>query len=846
MKNFNKNMRKVISILLALTMVFSLTSCKKSEGCNGKNTDKVELGNEPTKVSDSEKNKANNLLAKQNVYSFNEIDLSSVPFTTDNQYLESASLVNGDLYCVYSGNTYNDSYSKSEYIIVVIGTDGKIKSTKELVSFENDISDVPIVYEESFEDSSMFEEAYYEEPEVSEPIDFMRDYDGEEVEDYSYEYFGMYNFAFGSDGSLYAQGYHSVDSCTDGEYVYEYDQYVCGYDTDGNEFMHVVLEEDDNDDDYSYLQKILPSKDGAILVYSGDSSYFVPIDKSGNFGDMVKISNNGKEISYFENISIDSKDNVFISYYSDDWESKYYSKVDLKTGKITMSVELPESVRNDSYNMCAGEFHDIIYSSSLGLCYYNLGDDFGNVLMNASNSNMYDGNYNNILELTEDMFFANFYDYHDGMNKYGLFTHIKPEDIPDKNIIVIGGLYIDDNLSNLAIELNQKSDFYKYIVRDYKVYNTDDDYELGQTTLKNEILAGEGPDILYFSDTSLANEFATKGLLMSIDAIMEADSEINPEDYLQNVFDAYRIKEKLYYVFPSFSIQTFAGKKSLFGNKDRMSLGEVNQIAKQISPDTVVFSDYERSWFFTTALEYMGNDFVDMSTGKCNFNSDEFIELLEFSKTIPEVLGDDYYNEDYYNNYQTRYLEDNVLLSNVYMYDIKNLTETFNGTFAGDCMLTGFPTKNNNGGIFSCYNMYAISSKTEYIDASWNLLKSVLDVDYQKKLTYTIPVNKEAFEIHIKEATEQDYYLNSAGEKIYNDYYYWNGNDSIIIDPLNEEQVKEIEDYVMNITSAGFENSDIQNIIVEEADAFFSGQKSAADVAGIIQNRVQIYVDENR
>ena len=41
-------------------------------------------------------------------------------------------------------------------------------------------------------------------------------------------------------------------------------------------------------------------------------------------------------------------------------------------------------------------------------------------------------------------------------------------------------------------------------------------------------------------------------------------------------------------------------------------------------------------------------------------------------------------------------------------------------------------------------------------------------------------------------------------------------------------------------------NDEITNIITEEAEAFFKGQKSVADVAKIIQGRVQVYVNENR
>ncbi len=41
-------------------------------------------------------------------------------------------------------------------------------------------------------------------------------------------------------------------------------------------------------------------------------------------------------------------------------------------------------------------------------------------------------------------------------------------------------------------------------------------------------------------------------------------------------------------------------------------------------------------------------------------------------------------------------------------------------------------------------------------------------------------------------------------------------------------------------------NDEITNIITEEAEAFFKGQKSVSDVAGVIQSRVQVYVNENR
>lgn len=40
-------------------------------------------------------------------------------------------------------------------------------------------------------------------------------------------------------------------------------------------------------------------------------------------------------------------------------------------------------------------------------------------------------------------------------------------------------------------------------------------------------------------------------------------------------------------------------------------------------------------------------------------------------------------------------------------------------------------------------------------------------------------------------------------------------------------------------------DTQIEGIVMEEAAAFFSGQKSVEETAEIIQNRVKIYVNEN-
>ena len=74
----------------------------------------------------------------------------------------------------------------------------------------------------------------------------------------------------------------------------------------------------------------------------------------------------------------------------------------------------------------------------------------------------------------------------------------------------------------------------------------------------------------------------------------------------------------------------------------------------------------------------------------------------------------------------------------------------------------------------------------------------------------------------------------------------WVNGEEVKMEPLTQEQV----DYFMSIINSvdGSYNYDdeLVTVVSEEAAAFFAGQKSAEEVAKLIQSRVQIYVNEQR
>ena len=70
-------------------------------------------------------------------------------------------------------------------------------------------------------------------------------------------------------------------------------------------------------------------------------------------------------------------------------------------------------------------------------------------------------------------------------------------------------------------------------------------------------------------------------------------------------------------------------------------------------------------------------------------------------------------------------------------------------------------------------------------------------------------------------------------------------DETVKMKPLSQDDVQKIYDYVVSIKTLNNGNYEVENIIKEEASAFFSGQKTAEEVAELIQNRVTTYLNEN-
>ena len=260
---------------------------------------------------------------------------------------------------------------------------------------------------------------------------------------------------------------------------------------------------------------------------------------------------------------------------------------------------------------------------------------------------------------------------------------------------------------------------------------------------------------------------------------------------------------------------------------------------------TQLIGELTRSGFVHMMMQYCGNDFVDMETGKCNFNSENFITMLEYARMLPEDIDWSEYGDDYWEKQDSQYRENRTLLAECEVSNVRYVNDYINGYFGEKISYIGFPSADGNGAVVEAGEQYLISAKSENIDGAWEFVRYYLTEEYQKEVLM-FPVNKDVFLERAMEATSNPYTIDSNGDKTEYEYKLSIGGESVVLPNMTEEQVNEFVEFVENIDKCVYYDEDIEAIINEEVASFLAHQKSAAEVAKIIQSRVELYVNENR
>lgn len=672
----------------------------------------------------------------------------------------------------------------------------------------------------------------------------------------TYDYTDYERFLLTSTGQIYGVKRVVHDDWDHSENSYTRNSLV-HWDSEGRLQDEKELEGlESSEEEYFYINTLAEAQDGSVYLIIGgnDVFYKMNVGTDGRISERKAISDSAQTLfRYYERVIPAEPGQVYVVYRDeDDWSKMYGASYDLEKDAVSGQAELPSMVRSGwNYNvMTKGLSADLLYTTESGIYTYKAGDAESRPKMDFVNSDLYISEFYMVLELSENSFLGIYTEDWGSDVKAGLFTYVRPEDIVDKKTMVLAGSYISDRTKKRVIEYNRNNQEYRIVLRSYQQYNSEDNEWMGAVTqLNNEIISGRMPDIL-IGDSSLPIEnYISKGLIADIGKLIEKDEELSQVEFLQNVFDAYSVNGKLYYVIPDFYVNTMVAKESLTSGRDSWNMNDMEQVLAGMGENAMAMGETTRSRFMNMVMIYCGNEFMDLSTGKCNFNTDNFIRMMEFAKGLPEEFnyddkGDESFWEDYWENYQSQYRENRTLLMPCYISGFEYIVENVKGYFGDDFAFVGFPTENGGGSYIDCNISYVLSAKSSNLDEAWNFVRYYLSEEYQKDLR--LPVRKDLFLENAKRMMERPYWEDENGNREYYDYETWINGEVIKLEPFTEEQMNQVTGFIQSVNNRYYYDREIMKIMEEEIEAFFSGQKPAAEVADIIQRRAQIYVDTNR
>lgn len=405
-----------------------------------------------------------------------------------------------------------------------------------------------------------------------------------------------------------------------------------------------------------------------------------------------------------------------------------------------------------------------------------------------------------------------------------------------KEIILAGDEYsISSFIKNQVVKFNAVSDKYFVTIKEYKYDNI--------SQLNLDLTSGNVPDILITGSYTPTETYIAKGIFADLYEFIDSDSELSRGDFVPNLLSSFETDGKLYRFTDSFTVYTVLGKTSIFGNDMGITVDRLNEIAASRSPGTEMFAGFTKTDILRYAMEMSGSEFIDFKNGSCDFNSEDFIKILEFANGhINDIDFDSYFDDAFWSRFDTMFSDESALLMVAYLTDYTDIICFEHTQFDAKVTALGFPCQNRIGTSFVVDSGFSVAEKSANKEGAWEFVRTLLLPEYQD-CADKFPVRKDSLEKYAASAMKYN------PDRVINPTVMMGGMALAIgvsnIDAMKQGDIDKMNEVIASANGIMSYNESVLEIITEEASYYFDGSKTAEDVAALIQTRVKLYLDEN-
>ncbi len=560
-------------------------------------------------------------------------------------------------------------------------------------------------------------------------------------------------------------------------------------------------------------------------------------------------------------------------YYAgyEDGRGQALFNLDLSTGQ-SKKMEIGDETSNSYnryYNMCGTEGGKVYFLDQGCVNEWDTTTGAMREALNFINCDIGSNDVNSIYRIPGDRYVYYSSEWTDDGNEFELvlLNRIPDEQMQEEIILTVGSVYSNYQLEEVIIDFNRQNTGVRLNIKTYDNYNTEEnDWQGGVTQLNADITMGKVPDILVLDSGLPVDSYYSKGVLTDLYPYMDGEENgIDRTKLMDNVLKACERDGKLYSLIASFTLMSLAALPEYVGTEPGWTMTEMLDAVENV-PDTMnVYYDYGRENLKNNMIQYCSDLFVDWETGTTNFDSPEFIRLIEFLKKCPEKsVMQEYYDtvdydnydaqaeQEFYNNYEMRFYKKEALFADQYVSGF-NAYNTIYRTFGGDATLIGYPTndENSSGAIISPNMELGICAASPNRDSAWVFLKYLLTSDefFENNWGFVLYKDRNAKALAESEETYKDWYYQYTEEdwkrmeeRYSPEYLQYMKNSQTT---YTIEQGNLVNELLQGATKVYRQDSALMDIIDEELSTFFGGAKSAADTANVINSRARIYISEN-
>lgn len=396
------------------------------------------------------------------------------------------------------------------------------------------------------------------------------------------------------------------------------------------------------------------------------------------------------------------------------------------------------------------------------------------------------------------------------------------------------------------VDFNKTNPYYEVVIQHY-------DWQTGQGQLEMELATGKGPDLFDMSMV-YGDKLAERGLIEDLSTYLEDGQGLEREDVVESVLRCNTIDGVLTCIPARFTVDAIVGKSPRIGDRSSWTAEEFLACV-EANEGMQIANSYYRSWNSETDNQYSiietvlqaGVDyFIDKENNRAAFDKEEFKDLLKLAKEYQA----DSFDYDTQKELWLQVKDDELLLCQKGIASVEDYMLS-RSVLGKEAQYIGYPTYDGDSS-YGIRNIVAcgMNPNSQVKDGAWAFIEFLVQYRFEEAFyEHGFFTENSGLEAQFAEAMEKKYTKVLEGETPIElpkwNIIYSTGETIAEAYAATQEDIDSLKALIdgANYVYASGSNS-IYLIVEEEVFAYLESDRSVEETIDIIQNRVQLYLDE--